>query len=281
MNLFLFTLLAICSTTLFAGGMQQPATYAQNSFLQWNLVTESLDSYPFRGNERVLDVGCGHGALSAHISKRVPNGLVLALDLSEKMISYASDTITTFPNLIFLTGDATSLPFYNQFDLVVSTFALHWVLDQEKAYSSLYQCLTPGGKLLIVEAAKRNNYVGPLTEALVKNAKWAPYFAHYQNQRVYLTDHEADTLLRTIGFVPLSINVTTTTTLFENKEALVNYLKPQLTFISHLSAAQQEEFADDLADAMIASCEVYDNGTIAYCLDKLEILAEKPTRPTS
>lgn len=263
------------STQLFAGGMQQPATYAQNSTLQWNLVTESFDNYPWKGNERVLDVGCGHGALSGLIAENVPHGVVLGIDLSEKMISYASETITK-PNLIFLTGNASHLPFYNQFDLVVSSFILHWVLEQENAYASLYKCLVPGGKLLIVEAAKRNNYVGPLTEELVKTTKWAPYFTDYKSQRVYLTENEAHAILERVGFIPLSIKVTTTTSLFEGKLALVNYLKPQLTFIAHLSAALQDEFANDLADAMIASCQVDENGTIAYPLDKIEILAQKP-----
>ncbi len=278
MNTFRFIMAGTLSTQLFAGSMQEPATYAKNSSLQWNLVTESLDNYPWKGDERVLDVGCGHGALSNVIAKNVPNGFVLGLDLSDKMIAYASDATTYAPNLIFLTGDAKALPFYNQFDLIVSSFTLHWVLEQEKAYSSLYQCLLPGGKLLVIEAAKRDNYVGPLTEVLVKTAKWASYFEHYKSQRVYLTEQEAHTLLKRVGFLPLSIKVTTTTTLFEGKIALVNYLKPQLTFISHLPVALQEEFASDLADAMIASCDVDETGLIAYNLDKIELIAQKPNK---
>lgn len=272
--MYMLAIAGTISTQLFAGGMQQPAVYAQNSSLQWNLVTETLENYPWKGNERVLDVGCGHGALSGEIAEKVPHGVVLGVDLSEKMISYASESIVKH-NLVFLTADATALPFYNQFDLVVSSFALHWVLEQESAYASLYKCLVPGGKLLIVEAAKRNNYVGPLTEELAKNTKWAPYFREYKSQRVYLTESEAHAILERVGFIPLSINVTTTLTLFEDKLALVNYLKPQLTFIAHLPAAIQDEFANDLADAMIASCHVEDNGTIAYPLDKIEILAQK------
>jgi SAM-dependent methyltransferase len=275
MNSYLIAMAGALSTQLFAGGMQQPATYAQNSSLQWNLVTESYGSYPWKGNERVLDVGCGHGALSAVIAENVPHGYVLGVDLSEKMIAYASETISK-RNLVFLTGSATALPFYNQFDLVVSSFTLHWVLEQEKAYASLYKCLVPGGKLLVVEAARRNNYVGPLTEELVKQTKWAPHFTDYKNQRVYLTENEAQMLLERVGFIPLSIKVTTTTTLFDGKLALINYLKPQLTFIAHLSEELQDEFANDLADAMIASCQVDEQGTIAYPLDKIEILAQKP-----
>lgn len=264
------------STGLFAGGMQDPARYAKNSTLQWNLVTQSLDSYPWNGNERVLDVGCGHGALTRHMAKKIPEGTILGIDLSEKMIAYASSVNQKAPNVIFLTGDATNLPFYNQFDLVVSSFTLHWVLEQEKAYQSLYRCLVPGGKLLVVEAAMRDNYVGPLTEKLVTTAKWAPYFKEYKNQRVYLTEAEARDLLEKVGFTPLSIRVTTTVTLYETKTALIDYLKPQLTFISHLTDDQKEDFANDLADAMIATCDVDEDGTIYYYLDKIELLAQKP-----
>ncbi len=270
----------ILSTIALGSGMQEPATYAKNSSLQWNLVKESLDNYPWKGNERVLDVGCGHGALTSKIAESVPDGYVIGLDLSEKMIAFASESLeqSGLRNLIFMAGDATNLPFYNQFDVVVSTFALHWVLEQEKAYRSLYQTLAPGGKLFIVEAAKRNNYVGPLTEQLVQNPKWEPYFKEYKNQRVYLTEKEAYELLNKTGFTPLSIKTSTTTTVFADKNALVGYLRPQLTFIAHLSDKLKAEFASDLADAMIALDIVDSEGKIHYMLDKIEIIALKPDR---
>lgn len=264
----------LLSASFLAGGMQEPELYKHNSNLQWRLVTDSLDRYCWRGDERVLDVGCGHGALTAYMAAKLNSGSILGVDVSEKMIQHAQASFQA-PNLSFMRADARCLNFSNQFDVVFSSFTLHWVLQQQQAYKSLYNALAPGGTLLIVEAAKRDNYVGPLCQKLVASDKWALFFPDYKTERVYITQEEAHSLLVDAGFTPLSITVSTTETPFAGKSSLVGYLKPQLTFIAHLSDAQKEEFVSDLADAMIAIDPIDENGIIHYKLDKIEILATK------
>jgi len=262
---------------VYAAGMEEPAIYHQNSNLQWTWANDTLEGYQFRGDERVLDVGSGDGVVTARVATFVPQGSVVGVDISAKMVRFATNSFYcgAFRNMFFQQGDATNLPFYRQFDLVVSFNTLHWVIEQNKAFWSMYESLVVGGKLLLVLPAYRLNTIGETAKVLVKSEKWAPYFSEFKSTKVYLTKDECQRLMVDAGFSILSCKVTTSDTLYRNKAAFLGYLKPLVNFISHLSEPLQKEFLSDLADAMLASSRIEEDGTIHYELDKLEVIAQK------
>src|SRR5205807_9738137 len=73
---------------------------------------------------------------------------VAGVDPSRDMISFARSHFgrATLPNLRFEVADARRLPFKNEFDLVVSFNALHWIPEQQTALSSIRSTLVSGGK---------------------------------------------------------------------------------------------------------------------------------------
>lgn len=259
---------------LHAAGIAEPAIYHHNSNLQWNWANETLEGYPFRGNERVLDVGSGDGVVTARVASFIPQGYIVGIDVSAKMVRFAANN-SSFRNMFFLQGDATNLPFYSQFDLVVSFNTLHWVLDQGKAFWSIYETLVPGGKLVIVIPAYRRNTIGESAKVLVRSNKWKSFFSDYKSTKLYPTMEECQRLIEDAGFLILSCKLTSSDTLYRNKAAFIGYLKPLVNFISHLPEPKQSEFLTDLADTMLATSHVDEDGTIHYELDKLEVIAEK------
>jgi len=106
--------------------------YSRVSALQHWVAEKSLASLQLRGDEQVLDLGCGDGKITVEIAARVPGGAVLGLDASQAMIAFAERAFppTEHPNLRFRVADAARLPFEGEFDLVVSFNCLHWVRDQ-------------------------------------------------------------------------------------------------------------------------------------------------------
>ncbi|MES2345148.1 MAG: class I SAM-dependent methyltransferase [Chlamydiota bacterium] len=120
--------------------------YQENSSLQWNWAMESLKKFPFNENDKVLDVGCGDGKITALIAKQVTHGIVIGFDISEKMLAHASANFSS-DNLLFVQGNATSIPFKKQFDKLVSFCTLHWVLKQEQALQSFRSSTTIGLEL--------------------------------------------------------------------------------------------------------------------------------------
>jgi trans-aconitate 2-methyltransferase len=96
------------------------------------MAQEVLSQLNLKGTERVLDVGCGNGKVTAEIASHLPQGAVLGVDSSADMIAFALSHFgpALRPNLRFQTADARRLPFREEFDLVVSFNALHWIREQ-------------------------------------------------------------------------------------------------------------------------------------------------------
>src|SRR4051794_39329817 len=111
--------------------------YRERSSLQQAMAAEVLQALDLTSAERVLDVGCGDGRITAEIARRVPNSYVVGVDASSNMIELASQKIS--PHLRFEIADARSLPFHHEFDLVVSFNALHWIQEQELALACIHK----------------------------------------------------------------------------------------------------------------------------------------------
>ncbi|GIH03859.1 hypothetical protein Rhe02_19260 [Rhizocola hellebori] len=124
------------------------AGYAHISELQRAMATASLESVTVAGTERVLDVGCGDGYVTRLIASRLPNGSVLGVDPSPRMIEVARTSDDRLTNVAFQVGDVSTMGFGPEFDLVVSFNALHWVTDQEAAYRNIAAALKPTGPVV-------------------------------------------------------------------------------------------------------------------------------------
>src|SRR2546423_2074010 len=129
------------------------AGYSRISSLQATMAQEVLALLDLNGSERVLDVGCGEGKITAEIASRVARGSVVGVDPSHDMIEFAEKHFTLsrssgglIRNLRFEVADARHLSFKNEFDLAVSFNALHWIPEQDAALRSIYSALIPGGR---------------------------------------------------------------------------------------------------------------------------------------
>ena len=98
--------------------------------------------------DRVLDVGCGTGALTREVRRRAgERGAVAGLDLNPGMLAVAGRQA---PEIAWREGDAAALPFAAEsFDAVVSQFVLMFVEDRAAALREMHRVLKPGGRLAI------------------------------------------------------------------------------------------------------------------------------------
>ena len=87
------------------------ADYAANSAVQQSWARELIARLKLRGDEHVLDVGCGDGKVTAEIARAVPRGAVMGVDASAEMIKFAKKTFPTAksPNLKFSICDAREI----------------------------------------------------------------------------------------------------------------------------------------------------------------------------
>jgi trans-aconitate 2-methyltransferase len=110
-----------------------------------------LGRLQLRGDETVLDVGCGSGRITEALLERLPRGRVIALDMSESMIEAARRRLTARGpedgRLELRRADVLELELSAPVDAVLSTATFHWIADHERLFARLRALLRQGGQL--------------------------------------------------------------------------------------------------------------------------------------
>src|SRR5205814_2168916 len=130
-----------------------------------------LDRLGLRGDERILDLGCGRGAVLLMAAQHLTTGRAVGVDLWRTVDQSGNSAEATQRNAIaegvadrvdLHTGDMTALPFENNsFDVIVSSLAIHNISSRagrDKAISEAVRVLRPGGRLLIVDVRGTGQY---------------------------------------------------------------------------------------------------------------------------
>jgi trans-aconitate 2-methyltransferase len=195
------------------------AEYARISALQAAMAEEVLGLLRgrLRGDERVLDVGCGNGKVTREIAALVPQGGVLGVDASTKMIDLArapgATTVAGAPspgNLNFEVMDARQLRYRESFDLAVSFNALHWIAEeeQESALRGIYAALNADGvaQLRLVPRGARKSLENVIEET-AKSPRWGKYFAGVRDPYLHMTAEAYSLLAEECGFQIDSVKV--------------------------------------------------------------------------
>lgn len=112
----------------------------------------TIRNLPLRGDERILDLGCGTGELERHIQCRWPAVTVVGVDLCRQMVLQAKEKFASQLPVRFLCADGQSLPFRDgSFDLVVSSSAFHFIPDTRAALCEMTRVCAPGGHIVITD----------------------------------------------------------------------------------------------------------------------------------
>ncbi len=135
--------------------------YQSSHAFVWQFGRDLLTMLAPKPGERILDVGCGTGQLTAEIAQA--GAEVVGIDLSPQMIAAARQN---HPELQFAVADIASTSYDREFDAVFSNAALHWVKNQEGAIAAIARALKPGGRL-VFEMGGRGN-IQQLWKALAR-----------------------------------------------------------------------------------------------------------------
>ncbi|MEJ0090771.1 MAG: class I SAM-dependent methyltransferase [Limisphaerales bacterium] len=141
-----------------------------------------ISSISWRGDEMVLDVGCGHGLMLIGAAKRLTSGKAVGIDLWQKEDQSDNSRESTLKNVRLenvaervelLDGDARKLPFAdNSFDVVLSSWALHNIYDRAErdgAVREIVRVLKPGGRLIIADIRHTGQYAKVLQQSRMLN----------------------------------------------------------------------------------------------------------------
>jgi trans-aconitate 2-methyltransferase len=103
-----------------------------------------LERLELRGDETVLDAGCGSGRITEALIERLPDGHVIAVDASQSMVEAACERL---PDADVRRVDLLELQL-EPVDAILSTATFHWIADHEQLFARLRAALRPGGRLV-------------------------------------------------------------------------------------------------------------------------------------
>lgn len=173
--------------------------YHRVSGPQYQWATEVLDRVRLRGDEVVLDAGCGSGRVTALLVERVPRGRVIAVDASESMVAKARETLG--PRADVRVSSLTELDLTEELDIVFSNAVFHWIPDHELLFRRLHDALRPGGRLVAQCGGEGN--VASLRVAVGALASEPPYAEHLAGFEAiwnFSSPEAAGRRLRSAGF---------------------------------------------------------------------------------
>lgn len=228
--------------------------YARIAALQRAMADEALSLLDLTGNERLLDLGCGNGNITAQIATQMAKGSVVGVDASAEMIAYAAEHYppAKHPNLHFETADIRNLRFRDEFDLVVSFNALHWIPQQEVALRAIHQAMKPGARaqLRLVPRDQRKSLENVLEETR-QAPRWATHYfgLHFHDPYLHLSADEYAALAQECGLTVEEVRVEDRAWDFRSREAFEAF--GAVTFVEWskvLPVSYRSQFAADVLD---------------------------------
>jgi tRNA (cmo5U34)-methyltransferase len=117
------------------------------------MIDSMISTIPFNSSDqiKVLDLGCGTGNVSQAVKEKFPNAKISCIDIAENMMQMAKIKLASYNDIDYYTGDFSEFDFEENYDVVVSSLALHHVKtnsDKKKLYGRIFGVLKNGGIFL-------------------------------------------------------------------------------------------------------------------------------------
>ncbi len=255
------------------------AAYAANSTVQHAWARELIAKLHLRGDEHILDVGCGDGKVTAEIAHAVPRGSVTGVDASVEMIAFAKKKFppAKISNLKFQTGDAREISFKKKFDLVFSNSALHWVDDHEQFLRGAASVLKPGGRLVVSCGGKGNAHdVFLVLRPEMRLKRWRKFFRRMPLPYFFHAPGDYEKWLPKFGFRINALKLTPKDITYDGAKGFATWLNTTwIPYVQRVPENLRAEFIAAVTQRYLARHPPDAGGNVQVRMVRLEIDAQK------
>lgn len=234
-----------------------------------------ISKISLHGDETILDLGCGDGHLTEQLSLLVPKGKVTGIDASAGMIQTAEKIRRE--NLNFIQMDMNDLRFTNEFDLIYSNAALHWIKDHKRLLQNSHAALKTGGILLWDFGCRGNcaNFLDVMQKQITEN-QYADYFEDFEMPWFLPAKEQYHGLISDVGYSDFTITEVNRDRYFPTADEMINWIDQPciVPFLECIPDSLKSTFRREVIEAMLKKAQQPD-GTCFETFRRLQIYARK------
>lgn len=240
---------------------------------EWGI--DLISQLSLKGNEMILDLGCGDGVLTEKLSGFVLDGKVKGIDSSIGMIQTARKIKRV--NLEFIQMDINTMGFKNEFDIIYSNAALHWVKNHNRLLEKSYAALKNQGVILWEFGGDGNcsNFFDVVRNK-IKEDKYVQYFSDFEWPWFMPTKLQYEELISSIGFTAFTVEEINKDKYFSSSDAIINWIdQPSIVpFLEQVPHELKTSFRDEIIKEMLNRTQQQD-GTCFETFRRIKVYAEK------
>lgn len=217
------------------------AKYESSSSHQKEWGNRLIEELNLKGSEHILDLGCGNGLITRELAERVPNGKVLGIDSSPSMLDKAKTH--QLRNMEFQLLDIRDMDFVEEFDLVFSNAAMHWVKEHGIVLRKVHASLKAGGTVRMQFAGEGNcpTILGVLKES-ISSSGFEDDFRDF-DWPWYMPDARTyEELLRSAGFLSYRVWMENADRYFPDEQSFVGWIE-QPSLVPFIRVLSEEKSA--------------------------------------
>jgi len=249
--------------------------YEKASILQQEWGNKLISELNLKGNEDILDLGCGNGLLTANLARLVPDGNVIGVDASEGMIEAAKEKEEN--NLKFLLMDLNEIDLNRQFDFIFSNATLHWIKDHNQLWTNIHKLLNPNGFVRFNFAADGNSsHFNKVIKEAIVSEEYRKYFSDFQWPWYLPSVDEYENFLKDFAFSELNVWEDNEDRFFPDKEAVIWWVdQPQIVpFLVNIPEDKKELFREIVIEQVFKET-LQENGRCFEEFRRMNVLARK------
>jgi len=218
-------------------------TYDQVSRLvQYRWGIQVLKWRKWRGDEIVMDAGCGSGLLTKQLAKHVPRGKVYAVDIDSNMIIQAKNNLQFIDNVEIIQSSFIDIKLPRKLDVIFSNSAFHWIQDHRKAFQNFWNMLKPMNNC--TTSSNRNNtesstnqlliqcggygnlqQIIAILEQIIRLDQFKTYFTDWKQPWYFAKPDDTNKLLKEIGYVSTTVHSKGDCVILPNRQIYIKFVK--------------------------------------------------------
>ena len=250
--------------------------YKKASVHQQEWGKELISEFDFSGSEKILDLGCGDGGLTAYLADLVPAGFITGIDASENMINSAQKTHKS-KNLRFKLMNINEIDFKDEFDVIVSNATLHWIKDHDRLLLNVCKALKADGIARFNFAANGNcaTFFKVVREVMAQK-QYADDFQDFDWPWTMPIIEEYELQLKNFNFSEIKVWGENADKFFPDKEAMIGWLdQPSLVpFLKHINNPNKKSFRDTVVERMVEET-IQSDGKYFETFRRINVFAKK------